>query len=85
MILEDKFIWDIAHNKEYLDCKRRLKPGMGQVMGTAIPTIAIATIEKNEKEENVRAKYRICVLGNLYLSLICPTYLPPGNQNSKIR
>eukprot|EP00957_Ditylum_brightwellii_P058162 4410548-Ditylum_brightwellii.AAC.1 len=40
---------------------------MQQVTGTAIPMIVIATIEKNEKEENVRAKYRICALGNLDL------------------
>eukprot|EP00957_Ditylum_brightwellii_P190406 14494327-Ditylum_brightwellii.AAC.1 len=71
----DQSIWANAHTKEYFGLHANTKTWeyitekeyqkLCPIVGTALPTMAIARVEKNEKGKLKRAKYRICVLENL--------------------
>ena len=75
MCATDKILWDRAYLHEYLglhedaqawdyiteDEYKTLRP----VAGNALPSMAIATIKKDENGTPKRAKYRIVALGNL--------------------
>ena len=71
---DDKIIWDKAYAEEYhglqeLSCFDYISEteyqSLKKVLGPLFQSIAISTIKHNEKGIPVRAKYRICALGNL--------------------
>ena len=55
--LEQLPTWEVIDEEEY----KRIR----QVVGRALPTMAISTIKYDEKGNPKQCKYRIVVLGNL--------------------
>ena len=72
----DKKIWDAAYHEEYKGLEKIGSwelitedeyQSLRSILGPVLPTIAISTIKRDENGNPQRAKYRICVLGNLEL------------------
>ena len=71
---QDRKTWDDAYNEEY-DGLEKLETWeviteadylrMQHQTGTALPTMALSTIKKDENGQPKRCKYQIVVLGNL--------------------
>ena len=71
----DKKVWDEAYAEEYHGLHKELDAfeyiteeeyeTMKKVLGQKLPSIAISTIKYDQDGKPVRAKYRICALGNL--------------------
>ena len=71
----DKFLWDEAYNKEYFGLHDTMQTWeyiteneykvLQKTVGRALPSMAIATIKRDENGNPTRAKYRLVVLGNL--------------------
>ena len=74
LLPSDKRIWDKSYEEEYqglvkLDTWELISESdynlLRKTLGPTLPTIAISTIKKDSAGNTERAKYRICVLGNL--------------------
>ena len=71
----DKLTWDRAYLEEYLGLHEDVKAWeyitedeyqqLRPIAGTALPSMAVATIKRDEDGKPKRAKYRIVALGNL--------------------
>ena len=75
MSINSKHLWDAAYQKEYYGLHETTKTWyyitekeyrtLKKTVGKALPSMAIATIKRDENGSPTRAKYRLVVLGNL--------------------